>query len=345
MIRSLKRSENIGMAKTLASRHRTGETLMRRAATSRARAISLGVGALFLALLWASGGCTRSETHVEASHPAPPALSYIGQWGTKGDGPGQLDQPTCIATDSVGKAYIADAGSHFVHKFDTDGTPLLSFQENYLKNPQSITVDSGGAIYVTELTSKSAFVFFPNGDRYRQLKWKTHANSEDMLSVGVDDGGLVQILDAEANRVFTYTPQMRLKRSWTPAAGEADGQLHPRMVATVPDGSVYLLDADADRILKFTSDGHFVSEMKADSGSGRLSDAFAASSIGIFAMDADGHTLHVWSPDGQPKLDMDLATELGQGNGAAPALAVSPRKELLVLDATKFRILRYRINF
>ena len=338
-------STRMSIVRTLQSQGRRGETPAPRAPRRSARAGSLAVMASFALFACAIGGCTHSGTRVEASHPAPPALSYIGQWGTKGDGPGQLDQPTCIATDSVGKAYIADAGSHFVHKFDTDGTPLLSFQENYLKNPQSITVDSGGAIYVTELTSKSAFVYFPNGDRYRQLKLKTHTNSEDMLSVGVDDGGLIQILDAEASRVFTYTSQMRLKGSWTPAGGEADGQVHARMVASVPDGSVYLLDADADRILKFTSDGHFVSEMKADGGSGRLSDAFAASPIGIFAMDADGHTLHVWSPDGQPKLDMDLAPELGQENGAAPALAVSPRKELLVLDAPQSRVLRYRIEF
>jgi hypothetical protein len=335
----------MGIVRTLRSEGPIGATFARRGAKSRARGISFAMMAAFFSLACATGGCARPETHVEASHPAPPALSYIGQWGTKGDGPGQLDEPTCIATDAVGRAYIGDAGSHFVHKFDTDGTPLLSFQENALKDPQSIAVDSGGAIYVTELKSKSAFVYFPNGDRYRQLRLKTHANSEDMLSVGVDDGGLIQILDAEANRVFTYTPRMRLERSWTPVASEPDTRVHPRVVATAPDGSVYLLDADADRIFKFTSDGHFVSEMKADGGSGRLSDAFAVSPIGIFAMDADGRTLHVWSPDGQPKVDMDLAPELGQGSGAAPALAVSPRKELLVLDAPESRVLRYRINF
>jgi hypothetical protein len=307
----------------------------------------LGVATVtaFIALTCTTGGCARSETHVEASRPATPALSYVGQWGTKGDGPGQLDQPTCIATDAVGKAYIADAGSHFVHKFDTDGTPLLSFQENELKNPQSITVDSGGAIYVTELTSSSTFVFFPNGDRFHQVKLKTHANGEDMLSVAVDDGGVIQILDAEADRVFTYTPRFRLTKSWTPAANEPSGQVRPRAVATAADGTVYVLDADAGRILKFTSDGSFVAEMKTHRGSGRLSDAFAVSPIGIFAMDADGRTLHAWSPDGQPKLDMDLAPELGQGTRAAPALAVSPRKELLVLDAPESRVLRYRINF
>jgi len=344
MIRKLQ-SESMDTVRTQGSRSRLGETLARSNARRRAPRTWLAVATAFLVLAWATVGCSRSATSVEASHPAPPALSYVGQWGTKGDGPGQLDEPTCIATDAVGKAYIADAGSHFVHKFDTDGTPLLSFQENALKDPQSITVDSGGAIYVTELSSKSTFVYFPNGDRYRQLRMKTRANDEDMLSVAVDDGGLIQILDAEAGRIFTYTPRLRLVKSWTPAASDPDAQVHARAVASEPDGSVYLLDADADRILKFTSDGHFVAEMKADGGSGRLSDAFAVSPIGIFAMDADGRTLHAWSPDGQPKLDIDLAPELGQGSRGAPALAVSPRKELLVLDASESRVLRYRIDF
>ncbi|HEY6904890.1 MAG TPA: hypothetical protein VI216_11325, partial [Candidatus Acidoferrales bacterium] len=64
-----------------------------------------------------------------------------------------------------------------------------------------------------------------------------------------------------------------------------------------------------------------------------------------FAMDADGRKLHVWSTDGQPKVDVDLAPQLGQGNRPAPPIAVSPRKELVVLDAPGARVLRYQINF
>ena len=65
----------------------------------------------------------------------------------------------------------------------------------------------------------------------------------------------------------------------------------------------------------------------------------------IFAMDADGRMLHVWTAEGQPKLDLDLAPELGQGSRTAPSLAISPRKELLVLDRPEARVLRYRLNF
>ena len=86
-------------------------------------------------------------------------------------------------------------------------------------------------------------------------------------------------------------------------------------------------------------------DARADGVDRRLSDQFAVGLGYIFVMDADGRMLHVWSVDGRPKLDIDLAPELGQGNRSAPSLAVSPRKELLVLDRPEARVLRYRLNF
>jgi hypothetical protein len=55
--------------------------------------------------------------------------------------------------------------------------------------------------------------------------------------------------------------------------------------------------------------------------------------------------LHIVDSEGKPKMDVDLAPELGQGSRPAPPLAVSARHELLVLDAPERRVLRYRINF
>jgi hypothetical protein len=113
------------------------------------------------------------------------------------------------------------------------------------------------------------------------------------------------------------------------------------------DSDLYMVDRAGNRVVRFTDDGHFVDEVDASVGGAarRLSDEFAVGLGYIFAMDADGRMLHVWSVDGKPKLDVDLATELGQANRSAPALAVSPRKELLVLDAPEARVLRYRLNF
>jgi len=77
----------------------------------------------------------------------------------------------------------------------------------------------------------------------------------------------------------------------------------------------------------------------------RFSSEFAVSSNDVFVMDADGRMLHVLTLDGTPRLDVDLAPQLGQAPRPAPTLAVSPRGELLVVDTPGARILRYRINF
>jgi DNA-binding beta-propeller fold protein YncE len=258
-----------------------------------------------------------------------------------------LRQPACIAADTFGNVYIADAGNHFVSKFDPQGTPLLSYQDEKLRQPQSITVDTGGAIYVTDSGRHSAFVYSPNGDRYRQLRLKTSPKSEDILSIAVGDDGLIHILDADAGRVFAYTPRFRLVQTWQPAANVPNREARAKAVATSSDGYLYLADPGGNRILRFTREGRFVAavDATADGTDRRLSDQFAVAHNHIFVMDTDGRTLHVWSTDGRPKADVDLAPELGQASRPAPALAVSPRQELLVLDAPGARVLRYRINF
>ena len=309
------------------------------------------IAALLLCALCIScaSGCSLFETRAESEKPAGPPLEYLGAWGAKGDGPGHLQEPSSIATDKIGNIYIVDAGSRFVHKFGPSGKPLLSFQEDSLKHPQSIAVDLGGAIYVTDPVRKSVFICLPSGerDRFRELRLKTHSGRENMIDVAVADDGLIYVLDSDAGKISAFNPRFRLALSWQPREVAPDSKGHPAAIAVGPDTSVYVADPASNRILKFTRDGNYLSEIRPGaSGNGsRLSGEFAVTANYIFAMDADGRMLHVWTMDGTPKLEMDLAPELGQASRPAPPLAVSPRGELLVLDEPESRVLRYRINF
>jgi sugar lactone lactonase YvrE len=303
--------------------------------------------ALFVCLSCFSG-CSRFETeaHPQAA-PAPPSLKYVAQWGAKGDGPGQLDQPEGIATDTNGNAYISDAGSQFIHKFDPQGTPLLSFQEGGLKHPQWITIDGGGAMYVSDAVRNSVFIFLPNGDKYRELHLKPHASPENEISMAVSDDGSIHVLDYAADQAFTYTPNMRLTQTWKPSTSVAGNSRRLGPMAGGPDASLFFADVSGGRILRFSRDGEYVSaiDASADGTQRRLSREFAVSSTCVFAMDSDGHTIHVWTLDGKLKLDADLSAEMGEGSRLPSAIAVSPRNELLVLDAPQSRVLRYHINF
>ncbi|HTR46912.1 MAG TPA: NHL repeat-containing protein [Verrucomicrobiae bacterium] len=293
------------------------------------------------------GGCSRGATEAQTQAALRATISFVGSWGVKGSGPGQLNQPVCIATDTVGDAYIVDAGSHFVEKFDPRGTPLLAFEEDGLKHPQAITIDSGGAIYVTDSGRASATIFLPSGDRYRELHLRTRPNFENKIDVAVEDDGTIHVLDTDAGRMFTFTPRFRLAKAWMPQVDGPTQKVRAEGVANGADGFLYLADPAANRILRFTSDGRFFASLNvnADGMGRRVSDRIAVSRGYVFAMDVDGRMLHVFSTDGRPVLDTDLAPELGQAKRSAPALAVSPRRELLVLDSPEARVLRYRLNF
>jgi DNA-binding beta-propeller fold protein YncE len=307
--------------------------------------ISLAVGTLAAAVLFAR--CSRVQTQAQPQAPKLASVSFIGAWGVKGEGPGQLSEPVDIATDSVGDAYIVNAENRYVEKFDRRGTPLLAFEEDGLKHPQAITVDSGGAIYVTDSARASATVFLPTGDRYREIHLRTRPSLEDTLGVAVEDDGTIHILDTDAGRIFTYTSRFSLLRSWVPTAEGPSSKVRPKALANGLDGFLYVADPAANRILRFTGDGRFFAALDADvdGQSRRLGDRIAVSRGYVFATDMDGRMLHVFSTDGRPVLDADLAPELGPAKRLAPALAVSPQQELLVLDAPQARVLRYRLNF
>lgn len=289
-------------------------------------------------------GCSKFGSSVRAQSAAPP-IEFVGEWGAKGDAPGQLDDPVGIATDPLGNVYVTDEGSQYIHKFDAKGTPLLSFQEDPLKHPQSIAVDFEGVIYVTDPARAGVFIFLPDDEHHHELHLKTRGNAENSISIAVDDDGTIYALDASTGKVMVYSSRLRLEKSWSPA-GSAGEKAHWYSIAIGSDRSLYFSDPGANHLVRYSGEGQLLGTVAPPSESDpKISDEFAVSHDYIFVIDANGTMLHVWTLDGKPKLDFDLAPQLGRQHGPAPAIAYSPRKELFVLDATKPRVLRYRVNF
>ncbi len=301
---------------------------------------------LYFSVALASCSQATSQPVPPAQNSLAPALHFIGQWGSPGNGPGQLQQPSGIATNSLGDVFIVDSGSAFISKFAPEGKPLLSFQQDGLNHPQSVAVDRGGALYVTDPVRNSVFIFMPSGDAYRELRLRTRPLAGNSLSAAVGDDGVIHVLDPHAGKVFSYTPRMRLVQTWEPR--ETFPGTHPfGPLVEGPDNFLYL-GTPSGGIMKLTREGHLISEITPgptgttwNPGAG-----FAVWNNCVFVMDSDGRMLHIAATaDGAAKADIDLAPELGQASRKAPALAVSPHGELLVLDAPESRVLRYRITF
>ncbi|HKV48158.1 MAG TPA: hypothetical protein VJN69_08710 [Candidatus Acidoferrales bacterium] len=333
----------------------------------------LAVPMAALAALIIFSGCSFSPTNASVESAAPPPLQFVGEWGSKGNGPGQLDQPASIATDMRSNVYIADAGSGFIEKFQPGGTPLLAFQDPALKHPQEIAIDRGGAIYVSDPVRQSVFVFLPEGPRYRVLRMAGRGNAENTLDVAVDDAGSVSVLDVNAAKLYDFNSRFRLAHVWKPGMDIAAGPGRPTSVTSGPLNAIFVGGLGANSLLRFVN-GSFTSQVTLaaerqpdahasgssdprsaapdatphppiDALSNRIGSQFAISSNYIFLVDPDGKTLHVWTIDGKPKGDFDLSGQLGEDRRAAPPIAVTPANDLLVLDAQKARVYRYRINF
>src|SRR5665213_2148529 len=80
----------------------------------------------------------------------PPPFEFLGAWGEKGEGPGKLDAPVTFAGDSLDRVFFADPAAGLIDKFESKGTPLLSFEYTRFPHATGIGVDAGGAIYLAD---------------------------------------------------------------------------------------------------------------------------------------------------------------------------------------------------
>src|SRR5271166_3224218 len=184
----------------------------------------------------------------------PPPFEFLGTWGDKGDGPGKLNAPVAIAADSLGNVFFADAGSGFIHKFESRGTPLFSFEESRARHATGITVDSGGAIYLAAAQQGGIFVFLPDGNLLQSWHSAPQRTFSGVLGITVDDLGNLYVPDPVGWRVDKIDSRGRPVKFWT-ATKPLPSDPRPSSVATSSDGSVFVAYAQAGSITKFNSDG------------------------------------------------------------------------------------------
>jgi hypothetical protein len=297
---------------------------------------------LFAALVLAVS-CSRVQE--SAPKPAPPPLEYLGKWGEPGNEPGKLLEPVAIATDEVGNVYIADHGSRYVTKFDSEGHPLLSFQ--ITGRPTGIAVDLGGAMYVTSEDPASLQIFFPEGDFYRQLRGTPRHRFQKLSSVAVDEYGNFFVVDSGADRIDKFNPRGRWVISWGKQGKDSGEFDDPACLAIGLDGYLYVLDKGNLRIMKFSRDGEFFGVWGIQNGAAVSvgpGTGFALSGQNVFLAHPDGHVIQVWTLDGQFRFSDALPGPISADAPMARlAVAASARNELFVLDSAA-RVLRYRIN-
>ena len=80
-----------------------------------------------------------------------PDGTFLMDWGTKGDGPGQFENTHSLAMGSQGRLFVGDRGNNRIQIFDQDGTFLDEWRQ--FGSPSEIFIDTNDVIYVADSTS------------------------------------------------------------------------------------------------------------------------------------------------------------------------------------------------
>ncbi len=295
---------------------------------------------VFVAALTA--GCSRDGAQAAAAAQLPPIdIELIGQWGVHGQSPGQLDQPVGLAVDLAGRVYVADRGTGFVQKFTLSGSPLLTFEDDAIRDAAGMAVDSGGAIYAAAPRAGRIHVFFPEGRPLSVFRMPPQRGFEGPFIFSVDAEGAVFVPDPAGGRIRVLSPRGRLEKMWNVSAGLPGEPVRPVAAVAGPDGFVYVSDALTGRVLKFTPGGERIAVWGNPLGTARLS-GLAVSQDHVFLLHGAGPQLEIWTLDGRQEFSDDLGGRVGRAFSAV-SLALAPGGELLVLDAAEPRVLRFRL--
>jgi DNA-binding beta-propeller fold protein YncE len=93
---------------------------------------------------------------------------YLGMWGGRGAGPGELQQPAGVAVDGHGDVYVADTGNNRIQKFGPQGQFLAQWGTagtgpGQFTAPSAVAVGGSGNVFVADRGNNRIEKFSPSG--------------------------------------------------------------------------------------------------------------------------------------------------------------------------------------
>ena len=258
---------------------------------------------------------TQVPAPTEVPVPAPiPTQDYarlVTTFGSKGIGPGLLNDARYIAVDGAGIVYVADYQDGRIQAFDANGKYLHGWQVGDVKTViYGLTASHAGTVYVSY-----------EGDIYRfegstgkalgKLDYELGQEFGDLAAL--PDGGVLGawyqgrwgiITSLEGHRddlVWFDAEGKTVSRLESAISGQTENLALDTILAVDGLGNVYALSKYDREVFKFTSQGKFVDRIAIQS-----SDPSQSLWIDCIAVDGQGRVyvggsnlVSIFSPEGQ----------------------------------------------
>jgi YD repeat-containing protein len=198
---------------------------------------------------------------------------YLGQFGSKGSGEGQLAGPSGVVIVE-GELYVSDTGNNRVVEFSPNGTYRTEFGtsgsgEGQFKEPLGIAVNATtGDLYVSDTGNNRVQEVSPAGKFLAEFGH--YGTGEDEFhaptGIAINSSGELYIADEYNARVDEWLPpgtggQRLIYSAQFGSSGSGKGQFNfPGGVAVDGQGNVWVSDYNNNRIEEFTGKGTFLNE-------------------------------------------------------------------------------------
>jgi sugar lactone lactonase YvrE len=146
---------------------------------------------------------------------------WIGKWGTRGDGDGEINRPSGLAFGADDNLYLVDSVNNRIQVFTKEGKFLFKW---------------GGS---------------GSGDGEFNIPW----------GIDIDKNGDVYVADWRNDRIQKFAPDGRfLMKFGASGQGDGEFK-RPTGIAVDKDGTIYVTDFKNDRLQVFGADGDFITKL------------------------------------------------------------------------------------
>jgi len=200
---------------------------------------------------------------------------FLREWGGRGFSPGAFDAPSAIAIDrNAGFLLVVDTGNHRVQKFDLNGKLLLNFGrlgsgDGEFNKPSDVAFDKRGNIFVSDTGNNRVQKFDPSGKFLAEWgKFSRRRRGQEIdnpVSIAYTDEGLgaIYVLNAVGCRVLKFDTDGSLLKEWAMHKKGEGLPCGPSRIRIEPRRyTVYIADAENNRIALFDKDGEPLGELK-----------------------------------------------------------------------------------
>ena len=202
----------------------------------------------------------------------------VTSWGSYGNGNGQFDNPSGIATDSAGNVYVADTNNQRIQKFTPDGTYIKQLgssgsDSGQFTDPQGLAIDSEDNLYVAD--SGNQRIQKLDGDGGYLAQFGTSGEGEGQFSsprdIAIDSKGNLYVVDQGNDRIQKFDSDGNFLLMWG-SSGTDQGEFYTAVgIAVDSQDNIYVSDDYRHYVQKFSSDGTYLARWGSyGSGSGQF---------------------------------------------------------------------------